>query len=247
MVNFWTIADSVMREADIILLVIDARLVEETKNKEIEYKAKEMKKTLITVINKCDLVNKEELEQYKQKFHPCVFVSAHKFYGITMLRKTILRYAQTVPVSVGVVGYPNTGKSSVINSLKGKASAAVSSVSGYTKGRQNIKVGSKIKIIDTPGVIAESDDKKSVKLSITASKNNKEDPDLIVFELIKNHKDAIIEFYELDKEKIKGFDDEEILEAIAIKRNRFKKGAEPDTQTTAKMILQDWQKGKIKV
>lgn len=247
MANFWTIADTVMQEADIILLVVDARLVEETKNSELEHKAKEMNKTLITVINKCDLVDKEELEKYKQKFHPCVFVSAHKFYGMTMLRKTILRYAQSFPVSVGVVGYPNTGKSSVINALKGKASAGVSSVSGYTKGRQNIRVGSKIKIIDTPGVIAESDDKKSVKLAITASRNIKKDPDLVVFELIKDYKDALIDFYELDAQEVGALDDEEFLEAIAIKRNRLKKGGEPDTNTTAKMILQDWQKGKIQL
>jgi ribosome biogenesis GTPase A len=242
--NFWSIVNKVIDEADIILLVVDARLINETKNKELELKIKKRKKQLITVINKCDLVEKETLETYKFKFHPCVFVSAHKFFGMTLLRKMILRHAKEFPVTVGVVGYPNTGKSSIINSLKGKGSAGVSSVSGYTKGVQNIRVDSKIRVIDTPGVIAESDDKHSAKLAITASKNTHKDPDLVVYELFKEYKEQIKKYYEIKTEELS---EEELLEEIAISLNRYKKGNKPDIETTAKMILQDWQKGKIKV
>ena len=239
--NFWSIVNSVIQEADIVLLVLDARLIHETKNKELAQKIKQKNKTLITVINKCDLVDKEKLEPYKFQFHPCVFVSAHKFFGMTLLRKMILRYAKEFPVNVGVVGYPNTGKSSIINSLKGRSSAGVSSVSGYTKGRQNIKVDNKIKIIDTPGVIAESDDKQSVKLALSASTNVKEDPDLVVYELFKTYKNEIAKYFDIEEFS----SEEDLLERIAIKLNRFKKGAEPDIETTAKLILNDWQKGKI--
>ena len=242
MKNFWSIVNAVIDEADIILLVIDARLVEQTRNKELQQKVLMKKKTLITVINKCDLVAKESLESYKNLFHPCVFVSAHKFFGMTLLRKMILRYAKEFPVTVGVVGYPNTGKSSIINSLKGKGSAGVSSVSGFTKGKQNIKVDNKIRVIDTPGVIAQSDDKKSTSLSITASVNVKEDPDVVVFELFKTYDEQIARYYEIEDDFSNS---EELLELIAIKLNRLKKGGEADVETTARLILQDWQKGKI--
>ncbi|MFP4118992.1 MAG: GTPase [Candidatus Woesearchaeota archaeon] len=241
--NFWKIVDSVMREADILLLVLDARMIERTDNPEIRKKAKRQGKTVITVINKADLVDKAYLEPWKKKMRPCVFVSAQKFYGMTMLRHAILRHADATPVSVGVVGYPNTGKSSVINALKGRSSAPVSSVSGFTKGRQNIKVDNKIRVVDTPGVIANTDDKGSVELKISASTNVSEDPDLVVFQLLKDYGEVILAHYGLD---IADYSDEEdMLEAIAVKLNRFKSGSEPDIMTAARMVIQDWQRGEF--
>lgn len=244
MPSFWRVVDKVIDDSDIVLMVVDARMVEETRNKEIEEKVLQQGKTLITVINKADLVDKELLEPFKQKLHPCVFVSSQKFYGMTKLRHMILRYAEVTPVHVGVVGYPNTGKSSVINALKGKSSASTSSVSGHTKGKQNIKVDNKIMVIDTPGVIADSDDKKSVKLQISASINVKTDPDLAAYELMKQYFKPIARYYDIFEV---GLDEVELLEEIAKKLNRVKKGGEPDIDTAARIVLQDWNKGKIVV
>lgn len=242
MPNFWNIVDKVIAEADILLMVVDARMIEQTRNKEIEEKVAASAKVLITVINKADLKEKEELEPYKKKLHPCVFVSSLKFYGMTMLRRLILRYTQGKPVTVGVLGYPNTGKSSIINALKGKGSAGVSSQSGFTKGRQNIKVDNKIRVIDTPGVLAQTDDKTSDSLTITASRTRVKEPELAVFELLKLHRKDVLNYYGLEDEQQ---DEEELLEAIALKLNRKAPGGTPDTPTTARLILQDWQKGKI--
>lgn len=244
MANFWKIVDNVISQADIILMVVDARMVEKTRNIEIERKVAASKKILITVINKADLVDKAELEKYKKILDPCVFVSARKFYGMTMLRHLILKKSKGETVVVGVVGYPNTGKSSVINALRGKASAGVSSISGYTKGKQDIRVDSKILVIDTPGVLAEDDIKSSDQLVITASRTDVKDPEMAVYELIKQYKLEIMLHYDLE-----GVfeDEEEVLEAIAIKLNRRRSGGHPDTETTAKMVLREWQKGKIQV
>lgn len=244
MTNFWKLVDSVISQADIILMVVDARVIEQTRNQEIERKVAASGKILITVINKCDLVEKEILEPYKKRLHPCVFVSAQKFFGMTLLRRMILRYSKGEPVTVGVVGYPNTGKSSIINALKGRASAGVSSVSGFTKGKQNIKIDNKIRVIDTPGVLASSDDKVSSKLVITASRTNVKDPDLAVYELLKSHRTEILNHYDILDTKQ---DEEEILELIARKLNRVKSGGIPDTDTAAKIILQEWQKGRIQM
>ena len=244
MANFWKIVDGVISQSDIVLMVVDARLVEKTRNVEIERKVRASGKTLITVINKADLAVKDDLEKYKKELDPCVFVSARKFYGITILRHLILEKSKGEAVVVGVVGYPNTGKSSLINALKGKASAGVSSVSGYTKGKQDIKVDNKILVIDTPGVLADADVKSSDDLVITASKTDVKDPEMAAFRLIKNYKLEIFFHYDLEGEFE---DEEEILEAIAIKLNRKKSGGLPDTFTTAKIILQDWQKGRIQL
>ena len=244
MPNFWNIVDTVIRQADILLLVVDARMVSQTRNNEVVRKVEASGKPLITVINKCDLVEKDDLERYKKEFSPCVFVSAQKFYGMTLLRKKILELSRGEAVTVGVVGYPNTGKSSVINALKGKASAGTSPVSGYTKGLQRIKVDNKIMILDTPGVLADSDDKTSAKLAITASRTDMKDPDLVAYELIAAHPTEILAHYRITTPER---DPEVILEHIAQKLNRFRSGGVPDTETAAKMLLQDWQKGKIQL
>ncbi len=244
MVNFWKVVDSVIYEADVILMVVDARMIEQTRNLEIEQKVSAAGKELITVINKADLVDKNLLEPYKQKLHPCTFVSAQKFFGMTKLRHLILRYGKGDQIVVGVVGYPNTGKSSVINALKGRSSAGVSPKSGFTTGRQEIKVDNKIRIIDTPGVLAQSDEKTNEILTITASRTEVKDPDIAAYKLIEIHRSKIIDHYNLFDQ---GEDEEAILEQIAMRLNKKLKGGKPDSLTAAKMLLQEWQKGKIRL
>jgi ribosome biogenesis GTPase A len=248
MVNYWSIVERVINEADIILEVVDARMIDKTRNLEIEAKVESRKKILIKVINKCDLVEKDYLEKIKKTLQPCVFVSAKNFLGTTMLRQKILKYARGEKVVVGVVGYPNTGKSSVINCLKGRASAKVSSVSGYTKGRQVIKADNKIVLLDTPGVLSYTDNYSDNSIEI-ATKNfyDEKDPDFAVLKLIKNYRNQILKHYSIENDKINDLDEEEILELIAIKLNKKKIGGSPDVVIAAKMILKDWQNGKIKI
>src|SRR3989338_7985505 len=156
--TYWDIVNDVIRETDIVLEVLDARLVDETRNKEIEDKLKKLNKPLIYVINKCDLVDKQEAERQKKRLRPSVFISATNKLGTTMLLHEILRQARNVGartdrILVGVLGYPNTGKSSVINALAGRASAKTSPLSGFTKAMQLIKLTKNIYLMDTPGVL----------------------------------------------------------------------------------------------
>ena len=244
--NFWKIVNKVIEQADILLLLLDARLMDETRNAEVEVKVKLAKKPLIYVITKCDLVDKKTLEKLNLK--PSVFVSAKDHLGTTILRDRMLieghrAYKDKEVFTVGVLGYPNVGKSSLINAMKGRKAAPTSSVSGFTKGVQKIKSDNKIIFLDTPGVVPyqEKNDSKHAFIG-TLEFNRVENPDIIVMELLEKFPGRIESHYGVPLSA----DFEETLEAIAKKKNLLKKHAELDIERTSKMILKDWQAGKIK-
>lgn len=239
MKNFWDIVNHVVKESSIILLVLDARFPEQTDNPELIEKAGE--KDIIYVLNKSDLVDKKSLERIKKKYPNCVYISSKEHKGTTVLLHKILQIAQGEKVTVGVVGYPNTGKSSVINALKGRKSASTSPHSGHTKAKQLVKITDNVYLIDTPGVLPYLE-KDKLKLGMIGAEDftKTKDPDLVAMELIKNKKTLICKYY-----GVKEMSPEKILKEIAIKYKKLVKGGEPNINETARMILRDWQKGKI--
>ncbi|MFH1682174.1 MAG: GTPase [Candidatus Woesearchaeota archaeon] len=245
MPNFWKIVNQVIDEADVLLLLLDARLIEETRNREIEDKIKRQEKPLIYVITKSDLVDKEQAERDSKKLFPSVFISAKEHQGTNKLREKILVEAKRLRielVTVGVLGYPNVGKSSLINALKGKKAARTSILAGYTKGVQKVKAGKRILLLDTPGVIPykEKDHFKHALIG-TLDFTRIQEPDMIVLRLLEKFPGKVEKFYGVEQQE----DLEEIIEEIAIKKNILIKGGKPDLIRTAIMILKDWQKGEI--
>ena len=91
--SFWRIVKEVIEESDILLEILDARFIDETRNKELEQKILESKKALIFVINKCDLGNKAALEREKKKLKNAVFVAAKDHLCTLILYKKILAVA----------------------------------------------------------------------------------------------------------------------------------------------------------
>src|SRR3990170_9012105 len=137
MASYKLMVKDVIKKADILLEVIDARFPDETRNSEVERDITRSNKPFIIVINKCDLVSKETIERTKSrlsKIAPAVFVSNKDRFGTTLLRHKILETAAIKgrDILVGSIGYPNTGKSSVINGVAGRHSAGTSSISGHT-------------------------------------------------------------------------------------------------------------------
>lgn len=247
MKNFWSIVNQVIDDSDVLLLLLDARLVNETRNEEVERKVKRQGKPLIYVITKCDLADREATEKYKKELYPSVFVSAKEHLGTTMLRDMILMEAKRAKldkrqIKVGVLGYPNVGKSSLINAMKGRKAASTSVLSGHTKHIQKIRADNRIMLIDTPGVIPykEKDTLKHAFIG-TIDFSKAKEPDITVMELMLKFPGRIETFYGVEIKE----DKEETLIEISKKKNMLKKGGMPDLDRTARMILKDWQKGEI--
>jgi ribosome biogenesis GTPase A len=154
------IAEKIIGNSEIIIEVLDARFVEDTRNLEVEERIKKANKKLIYVINKSDLLKKKDKTKV-EKLKPNALVSCKDRTGIKNLRELIKRESKGIKksddkfdkVTVGILGYPNTGKSSLINLLIGKSSAGVGSDAGFTKGLQKLKLSEEVLLLDSPGVI----------------------------------------------------------------------------------------------
>jgi ribosome biogenesis GTPase A len=252
MASYQNIVKEVIKKADILLEVVDARFPDETRNSEVEREIARSKKPFIIVINKCDLVSKKTLEKTKirlLKIAPTVFISSKDRFGTTMLRHKILETAAIKGrnILVGSVGYPNTGKSSVINT--GRHRAGTSSISGHTKGEQLVKAGSRIMFIDTPGVIPfDENDETILGLLAVKDATHLKDPTGVAMKIIEKfcteNKTILESFYNV---KIEEQDSCDVLELIGRQSNYLQKKGEVDEMRTAVRIINDWQKGLLMI
>jgi len=242
MASFWRLVKKVIRDADIIMLVLDARFPELTRNEEIEEKVEEQDKQLLYVLNKCDLVSEEKIEELSKRYRPSVFVSTKSKLGSTVLYKKIMKISQGEDCVVGVVGYPNVGKSSVINMLKGRSSASTSSDAGHTRAIKLIKARKKISLLDTPGVLEFQEKDRLKQITIGAyNPHSLKDPEYYAMQLIEINPKIFEEYYD----EIYENDPYDFLEKITLKKNIIMGGGKPDLKRMSKTLLYDWQRGKI--
>lgn len=239
--TYKNMVDEVIDKADIILMLLDARKIKESIHPELEERIREKKKKFLYVINKCDLISKEE--QNKIKFRSSIQISAKEHWSTLRLLRKIKELAGGKKVTVGVVGYPNTGKSSLINALKGRKSAPVSQESGYTKGLMKVKITENVLLIDTPGVFSEKKDFIPDYILIGAKNPEKiKNPEEAAVDLIVGLDGLVEKFYGVRISK----DPYQTLEKIALKGNYLKKGGLLDTTRASKEIIRKWQRGEIK-
>ncbi|KAK4245055.1 NUC091 domain-containing protein [Corynascus novoguineensis] len=253
--RIWNELYKVIDSSDVILHVLDARDPLGTRCRHVEkYLATEAPhKHLVFVLNKIDLVPSSTAAAWirvLQKDHPtCAMRSSIRNpFGrgslIDLLRQFSILHKDRKQISVGLIGYPNVGKSSIINALRGKAVAKVAPIPGETKVWQYVTLMKRIYLIDCPGIVPpnQHDTPQDLLLRGVVRVENVEHPEQYIPAVLKKVKTHHMErTYEL-----KGWKDHiEFLELLARKSGRLLKGGEPDVDGVAKMVLNDFMRGKI--
>ena len=249
------LVDSIIEGADIILEVLDARFVEKTRNLDIEKRVKRKGKKLIYVFNKADLIDEKKFRAEVEISYliPHVFISTKEKIGAGFLKRMLKIEAKKLGkkiVNIGILGYPNTGKSSLINFLAGKSAAKISSEAGYTKGIQKIRLSSDLYVLDTPGIIP-SYEKSKESREMTAKHSQigaitwdkTKNPDMVVFKIMKEYPGILEKYYQISAEG----NSEILIESLGKRLHYLIKGGVVDEMRTAKKILKDWQDGKISI
>ncbi|KAL7426936.1 hypothetical protein ACHAXH_001103 [Discostella pseudostelligera] len=246
--------------SDVILHVIDARNVPGTRCTMIEkHIAKNAPhKHLVFVLNKIDLVPNwvakrwiGELSQVRPTiaFHASMTHAFGKGALISLLRQFGKLNSDKKQISVGVIGYPNVGKSSVINTLISKKSCKVAPIPGETKIWQYITLFRNIYLIDCPGVVVDTagdTETDSVLKGVVRAERLESPEDYIdaIQEAVK--REHIAAMYGLPKSGDDTWNNSgELLEKIALKSGRLMKGGEPCLRTAAIMMINDFQRGKL--
>jgi hypothetical protein len=229
----------VIDKSDIVLEVVDARQINGTRSKDIENAVAKAGKKLVIVVNKSDLARPEEMPEN------AVLLCARDKKGSSRLRRLINMLAKQLKlesVRVGVVGYANTGKSSVINALGG--SAPTSSTPGFTKGEHWARISKNILLLDSPGLIPYREEGE-LELALKAAYEVKrmKDPIAAAEELIRwLGPDRVARAYEMEQFK----EPDEQLSGLARKWLMLLKGGELDLDRASRRLLKDWQRGILR-
>jgi nuclear GTP-binding protein len=177
-------------------------------------------------------------------FHASITNSFGKGSLIQLLRQFSSLHSDRKQISVGFIGYPNTGKSSIINTLRKKKVCTVAPIPGETKVWQYITLMKRIYLIDCPGVVPPSntDTPQDILLRGVVRVENVENPEQYIPAVLTKTKPQHIE----RTYQIKGYKNHiEFLELLARKGGRLLHGGEPDVDGVAKMVLNDFMRGKI--
>lgn len=148
-------------------------------------------------------------------------------------------------ISVGIVGFPNTGKSSLINSLLRTRAVGVSSMPGFTKVSQEVILDKNIRLIDSPGVVFADGDSAATALRNCVNVEELEDFMTPIQAILDRcPQPYLMQLYMIPKFKNK--DAMGFLALVAKMTGRLKKGGIPNIDAAARAVLHDWNDGKIK-
>ncbi len=248
--RFWGIVYSLVDRSDVVLEVVDARFPSICRSSRLEEYVNSLDHcNLVIGINKTDLIPRDLLQQWLDWFDERGMVaagfSATQRLGTSRIRQVLLRASKRKTAVVAVVGFPNTGKSSLINTLRGKSAAGVAPIPGKTRGEQKIRVSNSLYMFDSPGIIpAQLPEKHHILLGLTSITKLK-DPIYAAMILYGQAEElnpgAVASYYGIDPSP------SEFLKNLAIARNRYMKGGVPDERAAAIQFLTDHVRAKLPI
>ncbi len=247
---------------DLVIELVDARIPMSSRNPDIDELGKN--KARLILLNKADLADERQNQAwmtfFENKGYFVVRMDARSKAQMKPVNGVILdackekierdrrRGIKNRPVRAMVVGIPNVGKSTFINSFAGKACAKTGNKPGVTKGKQWIRLNKNVELLDTPGILWPKFEDQSVGLKLAligAIKDEILNIDEMSLELIKylqrDYADALCARYGLDTCD----DPVKVLEGIAANRACIKKGGEPDFSKAAALLLDEFRFGTI--
>ena len=247
---------------DAVIELVDARIPLSSKNPDIEKMSNG--KARIMLLNKSDMADPKITEQWEKYFaskgYYVVKVNSKNNKSNGKIKETVLtacaakierdrkKGIKNRPVRAMICGIPNVGKSTFINTFVGKAVTLTGNKPGVTKGKQWIRIDNMIELLDTPGILwPKFDDVETgKKLAFIGSINdniliNSE----MCYDLMKYlnalYPDVLAKAYETE---LSG-DVYEDLKRIAIKRGCLLKGAEPDIERAAGIVINEFRVVKL--
>ncbi|VVB56507.1 GTPase Der [uncultured archaeon] len=254
----WATAQRLVRSCQMVLLVVDGRHMSAGRIPRLE---REAGTKLVLASAKSDLLPGKPSGLQVQKNGLTVFyVSSKTKDGVEDLRKWIAtkayeRFARRgKPYMRGgewcntfdilILGIPNVGKSSLINSMTGRRAAATGFRAGVTRGVQWINLAEGIRFVDAPGVVDFAMQDEGLALAGSLDVEKLRDPLSTAEKLIEKFdlaRDAgLVEYFGVEPAE----DAEDLLTAIALRRGKLLKGGEPNLEEAAKIVLREYQKGK---
>ena len=247
---------------DLVIELVDARVPISSRNPDIDELGKN--KARLILLNKSDLAEEKQndawVDYFKNKGFSVVKVNSKRGGGIKSIQGVIQEACKEKmerdrkrgilnrPVRAMVVGIPNVGKSTFINSFAGKACAKTGNKPGVTKGKQWIRLNKNVELLDTPGILWPKFEYQTVGLrlafigSIKDEILNTEELAAEMIQFMKKHYPGVL----AEKYSIEEVEDPYVcLGKIAESRHCLLKGNELDYSKAAILLIDDFRNGKL--